>query len=259
MFIPVFFVLHWYLSLFMHSFFLHRYSAHQMFKLSKFWERFFYLLTYLLQGASFLNPRAYAILHRMHHEYSDTEKDPHSPMQHSSVFGMMWHTRNVYLRVNERRVEVEPQFEGGYPIWRSFDRIAESWYSRVFWIAAYTSIYYVFVEHWWMYALLPIHFIMGPAQGAIVNWCGHKYGYQNFDNHDHSKNTLAIDFLMLGELFQNNHHKFPNRPNFGSRWFEFDPTYFFMKIFDRLGFAKLKARRIPVADVVERQRSGNIG
>jgi len=30
---------------------------------------------------------------------------------------------------------------------------------------------------------------------------------------------------MLGELFQNNHHRFPNSPNFGYRWFEVDPIY----------------------------------
>jgi stearoyl-CoA desaturase (delta-9 desaturase) len=42
--------------------FLHRYSAHKMFIMSKPWERFFYLLTYLSQGSSYLSPRAYAIL-----------------------------------------------------------------------------------------------------------------------------------------------------------------------------------------------------
>jgi len=31
---------------------------------------------------------------------------------------------------------------------------------------------------------------MGPIHGAIVNWAGHKYGYQNFDNGDRSRNTL---------------------------------------------------------------------
>jgi len=260
MFLPIFFVLHWYLSLFMHSFYLHRYSAHQMFKLNKFWERFFYVLTFILQGSSFLNPRAYAILHRMHHEYSDTEKDPHSPIQHPNLLGMMWHTRNIYLNINERKVAPEPQFEGGYPEWPTFDKISQSWYSRVFWVSFYTSIYVYSISitgQWWWFALLPIHFIMGPAQGAVVNWCGHKYGYSNFDNHDHSKNTLAIDFLMLGELFQNNHHKFPNRANFGARWFEFDPTYAAMRLLDKLGLAKMKSDRIPREELLKRKEAGN--
>ena len=44
-----------------------------------------------------------------------------------------------------------------------------------------------------MYLLLPIHFLIGPIQGAIVNWAGHKYGYRNFPGEkDQSKNTLFI-------------------------------------------------------------------
>ena len=67
--------------------------------------------------------------------------------------------------------------------------------------------------------------MMGPIHGAIVNWCGHKYGYANFDNGDKSKNSTPFDFFMLGELFQNNHHKRPNNANFAAKWFEFDPVY----------------------------------
>ncbi|MCS6833869.1 MAG: acyl-CoA desaturase, partial [Flammeovirgaceae bacterium] len=39
----IFLVTHWYLSLFSQTFFLHRYAAHALFKMNKFWERFFYL------------------------------------------------------------------------------------------------------------------------------------------------------------------------------------------------------------------------
>ena len=64
------FIGHWYLSLFCQTFFLHRYSAHKMFSMSKFWERFFYALTYVSQGSSYLSPRAYAvplIIRSLHH------------------------------------------------------------------------------------------------------------------------------------------------------------------------------------------------
>ena len=81
---------------------------------------------------------------------------------------------------------------------------------------------------------------MGPIHGAIVNWAGHKYGYQNFkDTNDHSQNTLFVDFLTMGELFQNNHHKFPSRPNFAVKIFEFDPTYPFILLLKRLGIIQL--------------------
>src|SRR6185295_14734614 len=78
------------------------------------------------------------------------------------------------------------------------------------------------------------HYVMGPIHGAIVNWCGHRYGYRNFENGDDSKNTLAFDFVTLGELFQNNHHKYGMSPNFAVRRFEMDPCYQAMRLFSWL-------------------------
>ena len=68
-----FFVAHYYLSLFTQTFYLHRYAAHKMFTMNKFWEKFFFLFTYICQGSSFLSPRAYALLHRMHHADLDID------------------------------------------------------------------------------------------------------------------------------------------------------------------------------------------
>jgi stearoyl-CoA desaturase (delta-9 desaturase) len=81
---------------------------------------------------------------------------------------------------------------------------------------------------------------MGPVQGAIVNWCGHKYGYANFKNGDHSRNTEPWGLFLLGELFQNNHHKHGTSPNFAKRWFERDPTFTAMKVMHYLHIIRLK-------------------
>src|SRR5258708_29881437 len=67
MIILIFFIAHWFLSLFFQTFFQHRYASHHMFTTSKAWERIFYIMAYICEGASFLNPRAYAIMHREHH------------------------------------------------------------------------------------------------------------------------------------------------------------------------------------------------
>jgi stearoyl-CoA desaturase (delta-9 desaturase) len=230
-----FFALHWWASVFFQSFYLHRYAAHRQFSLSRRWERAFHFLTWVAQGSSWLRPRGYAILHRLHHAYSDTERDPHSPHVDTNLWALNLATVRTYLPLANGRLEhVEPRFVGGYPEYETFDRFANSWMVRAAWGAFYVLFYLTFATHAWMYLLLPIHFFMGPVHGMIVNWCGHKYGYRNFASKDRSRNTLAFDFVTLGELFQNNHHEYGMAPNFAGRWFEVDPTYQVMRVLEWL-------------------------
>jgi stearoyl-CoA desaturase (delta-9 desaturase) len=233
--IVLFLVLHWQLSVFFQSFFHHRYGAHRQFTMSKGWERVFHFLTWAVCGSSYLNPRAYAVMHRMHHAYSDTEKDPHSPVHQPNLFRMMMRTLHQYDAIRERRVAVEPRFEGGYPEWKLLDVTLSRWPVTLAWGTAYTLFYIAFAPHWWLVALAPIHWFLGPIHGAIVNYLGHKVGYRNIDSDDNSKNTLVFDVLTMGELFQNNHHKYGQSPNFAVRWFEIDPAYQAIRVFGWLG------------------------
>ena len=90
-----------------------------------------------------------------------------------------------------------------------------------------------------MWLLVPVHCLMGPIHGAIINYFAHKYGYRNFEMEDTSKNFLPVDILMMGESYHNNHHKFISRPNFGFRWFELDPTYPVIKVLSLLRIIRL--------------------
>ena len=85
MIILVALVLHWYLSLFFQTIFLHRYASHNMFKMKPMVEKVFYLLTFLFQGSSFLHPAAYGVMHRRHHAHTDTPRDPHSPVHIKNI------------------------------------------------------------------------------------------------------------------------------------------------------------------------------
>lgn len=239
MIILLFLIIHWYLSLFGQTFFLHRYGAHKMFTMNKFWEKYFYLFTWITQGSSYLNARAYAILHRMHHAYSDTEKDPHTPHFFKDAYTMMMHTRKIYNDVLNKRVVIEDKFDRNFPEYPGIDKIADNGYMRLLFALGYITFYVVFASQWWMFLFLPIHFFMGPIQGAIVNWSGHKYGYRNFNGSDKSKNSLFWDFFLLGELFQNNHHHAGSKPNFATKWFEFDPTYPIIWVFNKIGIIRL--------------------
>jgi stearoyl-CoA desaturase (delta-9 desaturase) len=245
--IVIFFLVHWQASVFFQSFFLHRYGAHRQFTMSKRAERIFHLLAWVVMGPSFLSPRAYAILHRMHHAYSDGPKDPHSPIQEPNIIRMMHNTHETYRGFLHDRVKPEPRFDGGYPEWKAMDRVMSSWSASLFWGGVYLFIYASYAHatgHYWVFALLPFHWYLGPIHGAIVNYFGHKLGYRNYDSDDASKNTLVFDVLTAGELFQNNHHKFGQSPNFAVRWFEIDPTYQIMRVLNFVGIIDMSGAQI---------------
>ncbi|RYD81298.1 MAG: acyl-CoA desaturase [Sphingobacteriales bacterium] len=239
-----FFIAHWYLSLFFQTFFLHRYAAHRTFTMSRFSEKVFFVLTWIFQGSHYLSAYGYGVMHRLHHAFADTENDPHSPKYDDNLFKMMMKTKNIYTSINERKLEVDPKFTANVPEWRKFDEFASGWPSRLFWVGVYVAIYAVFATHWWLWLLLPIQILMAPVHGAIINWFAHIYGYTNFEVSDTSKNFLPVDFLMLGESYHNNHHKFGSRINFGGvRWHEIDPVYFIALGLDKIGVIQIRNRK----------------
>ena len=242
--IIIFFVAHWYLSLFFQTFFLHRYAAHGAFTMSRGMEKVMYVLTWLFQGSNYLSAYGYGIMHRMHHAFADTPQDPHSPKYDENIFKMMWKTKSTYSAIVNRTLTVDPRFTKNVPDWRSFDRMARSWVSRIAWGTAYVVFYWHFATVWWLWLLLPIHFLLAPIHGAIINWFAHKYGYRNFEVSDTSRNFLPVDFLMMGESYHNNHHKYGSRANFGGvRWHEIDPTYLVIWVLDKLGVVKMARQK----------------
>ena len=106
MIILLFIIVLWYGGLFFQTFFLHRYAAHQTYTMSKTVERITFILTWVFQGSNYLSAYGYGVMHRMHHAYADTEKDPHSPKYDLNIFSMMWKTKNIYYQINKQQIEV---------------------------------------------------------------------------------------------------------------------------------------------------------
>ena len=233
-----FFFAHWYLSLFFQTFFLHRYASHKAFTMSPFTEKVFYVLTWIFQGSNYLSPFGYGVMHRMHHAYADTENDPHSPTYDETIWNMMWKTKTIYSQIANGTMVPDKRFTEGVPKWEAFDRFARSWPSRLFWGILYVLFYVQFATTWWLFLLLPVHFLMSPIHGAIINWFAHKYGYRNFEVRDTSMNFLPFDFLMMGESYHNNHHADPRRARHGLSWREPDLTAGVVWVLEKLRLAK---------------------
>ena len=240
MVILIFVLVLWYGGLFFQSFFLHRYAAHQVFTMSKTMERITFVLTWVFQGSSYLSAYGYGIMHRMHHAYTDTEKDPHSPSHDANLFAMMWKTKTIYQDINLQRIAIDQRFMKNVPQWKSFDQFASSRFSRLLWIAVYITFFIVFVTSLWQWLLLPVILLMAPIHGVIINWFGHIYGYENYTMKNTSKNLFHFDFLMMGEGYHNNHHKNSSNANFGVKWHEVDITYLIIRLLNAVGCIQLK-------------------
>jgi len=133
-------IAHWYMAFFCHSFFQHRYADHQQFTMSKSMEKFWFIVTWVSQGATYLSPTAYGIMHRVHHAYTDTEKDPHSPLFTDGLLGFYKKTKSSYLHYLYKEHAVDEKFTRNIPRWKSFDQWAYSKSVRFGWIVIYVAL-----------------------------------------------------------------------------------------------------------------------
>jgi stearoyl-CoA desaturase (Delta-9 desaturase) len=243
----------------MQTFLQHRYAAHGAFSMNKFWERFFYVVAYVTQGSSYLSPRVYGIMHRMHHAYTDTEMDPHSPKYDRNIWVMMRRSRQVSIGIFNQSLPIEPRFLKNLPDWPLLDKLAHSTASRLIWAAAYVWFYAAFAPSAWYFILLPIHILMVPVQGMVINWFAHKYGSINFKMKNTSTNLFKLDLFMMGEAYHNNHHKNPSSTNFGFRWHELDPTYLIIRLLSRLKIIRIHKMSVVHAQSVAALDSAKAG
>ena len=155
---------------------------------------------------------------------------------------MMWRTSSTYVAIMSGRMKVEERFSKNVPEWNWFDKWGNTWLSRMLWSVFYVAFYFAFAPSAWWYLLIPVHIVMGPIHGVIINWFAHKYGHVNFETDNTSKNLFKVDLLMLGEGYHNNHHKNPSRANFAAKKGEFDFCYPAIVVMKKCGVIKMAAQ-----------------
>jgi len=193
---------------------LHRLLTHRSFKAPKWFE---YLGTLLAIPGTTVPVLYWVAIHRTHHRYSDTEKDPHSPL----IFG--------YVPVQFRLTPTMPRLEYVPDILKSKFHMNMLEYHWLYTILVGVVIYFI-DPYAVVYAYLAPSLILQHASSMVNTLTHSRLGYRNFETRDQSVNNFFVGYFHGGEGWHNNHHANASDPQFGKKWWEFDPGYHLIQL-----------------------------
>jgi len=193
----------------------HRYLSHGSFEFKYKWMEPVFSLLGALGGTG--SGMLWAAIHKLHHKYSDTDKDPHGP--HLGFWKPLLVVE--YPKVDPRLVR--RLFKKKYHL------VIHKYYTLV--LLAYWTVLYAIGGFW----LLAYAGIM-PASlqiwiGVTATYFNHCSGYKNFDDGDDATNTWWMCLITWGEAWHNNHHAQPMKWDFRHKWWEIDISALVIKYF----------------------------
>ena len=214
----------------------HRLFAHRTYRASAPVRLF-----YLLFGAASVQNSAleWSADHRRHHTYTDKKGDPYSVLD-----GFWWAHLGWVLR-DSKKVDVPVMDLEKDPLVR--------WQHK----------YYVPIAVF-MAAVLPalLGLIWGDPWGAllvagflrlVVQWHAtfsinsftHRFGTRPYDRESTARDSWWTAIITFGEGYHNYHHRFPLDYRNGLRWYQFDPTKWFVWGLSRVGMTSELKRTSP--------------
>lgn len=188
-----------------------------------------------------IDPKAWSCMHRLHHQYSDTPLDPHSPM-HQGLFNLLMGQLNSYNRTLRNLIRGEAKELSMVPdldfevSWLNRNRV---WYLPYLLHGAIALSAGVFFGAWLLGAAYFLGIMSHPMQGWMVNSLAHSFGYRNFETADNSRNHTLTAWLVMGEGYQNNHHHRPSAAKFSAKAGEFDGGYLMCLAAERFGWIRI--------------------
>ncbi len=207
----------------------HRQLTHRGFKTPQWLER---LLAVFGTIAVQSGPITWVTTHRVHHAFTDTDRDPHSPRHGTYWSHMGWIFRGT---AQNNSPEVTARY--------SPDLLRDPflvWLDRYYWVPT-ASLALVLVAFGGIpFLLWGIFFrtVVGWHFTWLVNSATHLWGTRRFETRDDSRNNPLIAAVTFGEGWHNNHHAYPRSARHGLRWFEFDINWIQIWLLGKLGLAK---------------------
>lgn len=222
----------------------HRGLAHGAVRLREPWRAL------LVHGGIWLtgvDPKGWVVMHRLHHAHSDTPDDPHTPQSKGvrgflSMFGLQLKGYNRVLdglRAGEERyTSLGRDIATSWPM-----RTKQTWLPILLHVVLALAIV-VAGGGWLLGAAFFLGMMSHVLQGAVINYFGHAHGGRNFVSDDDSRNNHFAAWLVLGEGFQNNHHRWPSSARFSYRPGEVDLGYLACLVLEKLRVLDISRRTL---------------
>ncbi|HEY2846474.1 MAG TPA: fatty acid desaturase [Pyrinomonadaceae bacterium] len=207
----------------------HRLLTHRGFKAPRWLERFLATCGTLAVQSG---PIAWVTTHRIHHAFTETEKDPHSPRNGTYWAHIGWIFRGT--------AQIQPQ-----TAIRKYspDLIRDPYLvfiDKYYWATTVVVAAILFAAGGFSMVLWAIFLrtVAGWHFTWLVNSATHMWGSRRFETRDDSRNNGLIAAVTFGEGWHNNHHAYPRSARHGLTWREFDPNWTQIRALERLGIIK---------------------
>ncbi|MEG9438910.1 fatty acid desaturase [Edaphobacter sp. HDX4] len=219
----------------------HRLLTHRGYKTPRWVEYFLTTCgTMALEGG----PIFWVATHRVHHQNSDHDGDPHTPHD-----GTWW--AHAGWIISGRALHSETALLGRYAPDLTRDPV-HVWLSKYHWLPlTLAGLLQVALgaaiappEHRIVGALGMVlwgtflRVTLGLHATWLVNSATHLWGKRRFETRDDSRNNWWVAILTGGEGWHNNHHAHPVSARHGLAWYEFDINYYGIWLLEKVGLAK---------------------
>jgi stearoyl-CoA desaturase (delta-9 desaturase) len=230
----------------------HRYLAHRAFQMNR-GARFVWAL--IGTAAMQKGPLWWAGHHVNHHRYADREGDPHSPM----VSGVYY--AHVGWFLNDAKHD---RLEASNPVMRDFSKAPELvWLNTYYFVPPLLlaiALYLLGGMPWLVWGFCLPTTTLAHSTFAI-NTVNHMFGTRRFETIDESRNNALTAFFAVGEGWHNNHHRFQRAARNGFYWWEFDPTWYVIRLMQAFGLVwdvqQVPSRIYEEAAAVKARRAGH--
>ncbi|HKO10900.1 MAG TPA: fatty acid desaturase, partial [Acidobacteriaceae bacterium] len=207
----------------------HRLLTHRGYRVPKWLE---YVMTVCATLALEGGPIFWVALHRVHHQLSDHEGDPHTPHD-----GGWWAHAGWIMAGESLHAQTAPLAR--YVPDLNRDRFY-LWLSKYHWLSlVVTGLICLAVAGvpglmWGIFLRTTI----GLHSTWLVNSATHMWGSRRFQTRDDSRNSWWVALLTGGEGWHNNHHAHPVSARHGLKWYEMDVNYYLIWLFKKIGLAQ---------------------